>query len=68
MPVIELSKDYLLNMDDKKIRVQIPERILKKINKTKKKKSELMALQGSLKNWDINPVEYQRNIRGEWER
>ena len=68
MPVIELSKEYLLDMDDKKIRVQIPKSILKKIQSPKKTKTDIMSAQGILKNWKIDPVEYQKKIRDEWDR
>lgn len=69
MPIVELSKDYLLEVNNKNIKVKLPDKLIKQLKlDSKKKKKGLSRLFGSLKTLKINPVEYQKKVREEWER
>ena len=62
MPILTLPKESLIYMDKKKIEIDVPEKIIKKINM-----KNIRNAQGILKNKQINPLEYQRKARNEWQ-
>jgi len=66
MPVVELSKDCLLEINDKNIKIELQDKLIKQLKLTsKKKKKGLSRLFGSLKKLKINPIEYQKKVREE---
>jgi len=68
MPVLELSKDYVIEETEKKIKIEIPQILINKLKRSKKTDKGILKLFGVLKNSKINPVEYQKEMRAEWER
>jgi len=64
MSVIIVPKKNVTEIDDQNILVEIPD-IENELKKRKKKALE--DCYGILKNWNIDPVEYQRKLRAEWD-
>ncbi len=68
MPILELSKDYVIEETEKKIKIEIPQILINKLKKSKKTDKGILKLSRALKNSKINPVKYQKKMRSEWER
>ncbi len=62
MPVLEIPKDYLIEINNKNIKIELPEKLLKKVIKDRKKNRGLSQLFGTLKNLKIDPIEYQKRM------
>lgn len=62
MPVITLPRSSLVYMDNNTIEIKIPDNYKKIINH-----KNINKARGLLKNRNIDPVKFQREIRNEWE-
>ncbi len=58
MAIIELSKEYLIELNEKNIKIEIPEILIKKLLKQRRASKGLTQLYSSLKNIKIDPIEY----------
>ncbi len=65
MAVLILPKSVVKEINDKYVTVEISEESIK-IKGTKKWDS-IEKARGILKNYDIDPIEYQKKCREEWE-
>jgi hypothetical protein len=65
MTVITLPRSAIKEMNDKYVKIEIPEKelIVKKISG-----NVLEAARGILKDYKIDPMEYQKKCRDEWDR
>ena len=61
MAIYILPRDALIYMDNNKIEIDIPEKIIKKI-----RMKNIHDAKGVLKNRKIDPVLYQQTVREEW--
>ncbi len=61
MAILTLPKESLIYMDKKKIEIDVPDKLIKKVNM-----KNIKNAQGVLKNKKINPLTYQRKVRDEW--
>ncbi|MBU2446231.1 MAG: hypothetical protein KJ666_11785 [Bacteroidetes bacterium] len=64
MSVIILPKKNIKEINDNTVLVEIPD---DKDEIKKRRKKVLEECLGILKDWDIDPVEYQRKLRSEWD-
>lgn len=62
MKIITLPRESLIYMDKEKIMVEIPDKYQKKINM-----KNINEARGIWKDKNINPVDYQKKIRSEWD-
>ncbi|MGA1871436.1 MAG: hypothetical protein ACMUJM_23145 [bacterium] len=64
MSIVTLPKESLKYMDEEKIEVDIPDSVLNKLTYA----SEIIKnTRGIWKNKDIDPRNYQKEIRSEWQ-
>lgn len=65
MPIVTLPKEAVKEMNDKYVRIEIPE---EKLIRRKINWDVVEAARGILKDYKIDPLEYQRKCRDEWDR